>query len=80
MLFDSLSVLVVRGGAVCLPTPPSWFSIPVILTWSEAGAQITIVFNTDTLGLFNDGGSGEDEDVRDGGAETIVGMRWDGKI
>ena len=25
-LFDFLSVLVVRGGAVCLPTPPSWFS------------------------------------------------------
>ena len=24
--FDSLSVLVVRGGAVCLPTLPSWFS------------------------------------------------------
>ena len=24
-LFDSVSVLVVRGGAVCLPTPPSWF-------------------------------------------------------
>ena len=24
LLFDSLSVLVVRGGAVCLPTPPSW--------------------------------------------------------
>ena len=24
--FDSLSVLVVRGGAVCLPMPPSWFS------------------------------------------------------
>ena len=23
---DFLSVLVVRGGAVCLPTPPSWFS------------------------------------------------------
>ena len=23
--FDFLSVLVVRGGAVCLPTPPSWF-------------------------------------------------------
>ena len=23
--FDSLSVLVVRGGTVCLPTPPSWF-------------------------------------------------------
>ena len=25
--FDFLSVLVVRGGAVCLPTPPSWCSI-----------------------------------------------------
>ena len=24
--FNILSVLVVRGGAVCLPTPPSWFS------------------------------------------------------
>ena len=24
--FDFLSGLVVRGGAVCLPTPPSWFS------------------------------------------------------
>ena len=23
--FDFLSALVVRGGAVCLPTPPSWF-------------------------------------------------------
>ena len=26
LLFDFLSVLVVRGGAVCPPTPPSWFS------------------------------------------------------
>ena len=26
LLFDFLSVLIVRGGAVCLPTPPSWFS------------------------------------------------------
>ena len=33
--FDSLSVLVVRGGAVCLPTPPSWFS----------GRQITLTRN-----------------------------------
>ena len=24
--FDFLSVLFVQGGAVCLPTPPSWFS------------------------------------------------------
>ena len=26
--FDFLSVLVVQGGAVCLSTPPSWFSSP----------------------------------------------------
>ena len=25
--FDFLSVLIVRGGAVCLPMPPSWFSL-----------------------------------------------------
>ena len=29
LLFDFLPVLVVRGGAVCLPMPPSWFSAPV---------------------------------------------------
>ena len=28
LLFDSLSVLVVRGGAVCLPTPPSYLGSP----------------------------------------------------
>ena len=27
LLFDFLSVLVVRGGAVCLPMTPSWFSL-----------------------------------------------------
>ena len=27
LLFDFLSVLVMRGGIVCLPTPPSWFSL-----------------------------------------------------
>ena len=27
LLFNFLSVLVVRGGAVCLPMPPSWFSV-----------------------------------------------------
>ena len=32
LLFDFLSVLVVRGGAVCLPTPPSWFSGTTILS------------------------------------------------
>ena len=31
LLFDSLSVLVVRGGAVCLPTPPSWFFLNIAL-------------------------------------------------
>ena len=30
---DFLSVLVVRGGAVCLPRPPSWFSS--ILTYFD---------------------------------------------
>ena len=29
--FDFLSVLVVRGGAGCLPTPPSWFSRPIVI-------------------------------------------------
>ena len=29
-LFDFLSVLVVGGGTVCLPVPPSWFSPPNI--------------------------------------------------
>ena len=29
--FDFLSVLVVQGGAVCLPTPPSWFSCSILL-------------------------------------------------
>ena len=33
LLFDFLSVLVVRGGAVCLPTPPSWFFLPVFNQW-----------------------------------------------
>ena len=30
-MFDFLSVLVVRGGTVCLPTPPSWFSLCCLL-------------------------------------------------
>ena len=33
--FDFLSVLVVQGGAVCLPTPPSWFSAPTNLNDSD---------------------------------------------
>ena len=28
--FDSLSALVVQGGAVCLLTPPSWFSLLIL--------------------------------------------------
>ena len=32
--FDFLSVLVVRGGEVCLPTPPSWFSVAMSLKYS----------------------------------------------
>ena len=30
--FDFLSVLVVRGDAACLPTPPSWFSLAFFIT------------------------------------------------
>ena len=33
--FNFLSVLVVRGGAVCLPTPPSWFS-PISIYFSKS--------------------------------------------
>ena len=29
--FNFLSVLVVRGGTVCLPTLPSWFSLSPVL-------------------------------------------------
>ena len=32
--FDFLSVLVVRGGAVCLPTLPSWFSQTIVFLFS----------------------------------------------
>ena len=32
--FDFLSVLIVRGGAVCLPTPPSWFSLFIFILLS----------------------------------------------
>ena len=32
--FDFLSVLVVRGGAVCLPMPPSWFSLFFLVVFS----------------------------------------------
>lgn len=32
------------------------------------------------MSLFNDGGNGEGEDVRDGGEEVGVGMRGEGTI
>ena len=44
-LFDSLSVLVVRGGAVCLPTPPSWFPDTKFLT-----VYYTALFPSESLG------------------------------
>ena len=41
--FDFLSVLVVRGGAVCLPMPPSWF-------WNVTSLkQLTSVFPKDNV-------------------------------
>ena len=42
MPFDSLSVLVVRGGAVWLPTPPSWFSQERIL--KAAREKETVIY------------------------------------
>ena len=42
--FDFLSVLVVRGGAVCLLMPPSWFSMVfLLLTFSENFILFSIV-------------------------------------
>ena len=44
LLFDSLSVLIVRGGAVCLPTPPSWFSRSffLVLNFIPLSACVTV--------------------------------------
>ena len=35
--FDFLSVLVVQGGTVCLPMPPSWFSAPFFSNQKVSG-------------------------------------------
>ena len=45
--FDFLSVLVVRGGAVCLPTPPSWFSRMLFL----AGVDMSVGYET-SIAIF----------------------------
>ena len=42
--FDFLSVLVVLGGAVCLPMPPSWFSQSILSS---------LIMNSDTWVLRN---------------------------
>ena len=41
MPFDFLSVLVVGGGSVCLPTPPSWFSQERILKAARENDIVT---------------------------------------
>ena len=48
--FDFLSVLVVRGGAVCLPTPPSWF--PSCFCCSEHKHSRTVVASALTRPLL----------------------------
>lgn len=53
--------------------------VPVNPSWLEAEVEV-FFFNIDNLSLFNDGGNGEGEDVRDGGEEVGVGMRGEGKI
>ena len=45
--FDFLSVLVVRGGAVCLPMPPSWFSTSIFLIIDFMRAHIHLIYVTD---------------------------------
>ena len=47
LLFDFLSVLVVRGGAVCLPTPPSWPKVQNIL-FSYYYLLMTVLFAIQT--------------------------------
>ena len=44
--FNLLSVLVVQGGAVCLPTPPSWFSDCLFLyvTWGQDPSLLPAAF------------------------------------
>ena len=42
--FYFLSVLVVRGGAVCLPTLPSWFSSRAHISNFEGNARIFVFF------------------------------------
>ena len=46
MPFDSLSVLVVGGGAVCLPSPPSWFSFSWIF---QGEKKVFILLNVCVL-------------------------------
>ena len=41
--FYFLSVLVVRGGAVCLPTPPSWLSLKID-TWCFLASPFIYLF------------------------------------
>ena len=40
MLFDFLSVLVVGGGAVCLPMSPFWFSRAPVLNMVSLASQV----------------------------------------
>ena len=54
--------------------------VPVTPSWSESEVQMIVIFNIDNLGLFNDDRNGEEEDVKDGGEKTMVGMRWEGTI
>ena len=55
LLCDFLSFLVVRGGAVCLPMPPSWFSpeeIFIQIFWPFKNLTIVIVEAVGVLFIF----------------------------
>ena len=49
--FDFLSVLVVRGGAVCLPTLPSWFS-KLIFVFIPASHPASFIFDARELRIY----------------------------
>ena len=46
MPFDFLSVLVVRGGVMCLPTPPSWFSEETILNHKNSEILVFVFIHS----------------------------------
>ena len=49
--FNFLSVLVVQGGAVCLPSPPSWFSL--MLLFLKKQTNMASILETPSLSYLH---------------------------